>query len=331
VATREIYDLIIVGAGPAGIAAAIGAESERLNTLVLEGKLELGGQAGTSSLIENYAGFPGGIAGPELMGRMIDQALAFDTEFAGPARVDNIERTDSGLLVCSDSERYLGQTVILGCGVEYRSLNARNLSAYMGRGVTYGSPHMSDTFKGKKLAVVGGANSAGQAAVHLSKFADCDVKILIRGASVEDKMSGYLVDKIVDISNIDVHTQTEVVRVNGNGHLSTVTVDHEGAQEDFEIDELFVMIGAVPKTQWLPDDVKRDEKGFVLTGTDLPAETRIAFKSSCGRPPLAHETAMHGVFAAGDFRSGTVKRVGYAVGDGGGVVPELHQYLNHRA
>lgn len=329
--TPETHDLIVVGAGPAGLAAAIGAESERLNTLVLEGKSRLGGQAGTSSLIENYPGFPGGISGPDLMGRMIDQALGFSTEFLGPGRVTGIERTDQGIEVSGEVDSFIGNTVLLSCGVEYRRLRAKNLPAYLGRGVTYGSPHMANKYEGKKLFVVGGANSAGQAAVHLSQFTDCDIRMLVRGKSIEDKMSGYLIDKISDIANIEVLTETEVVAVGGNGCLGEITVKKEDTEEKLPADEMFVMIGAEPRTKWLPDDIERDSLGFIVTGTDIAQETRMHFKDQCARPPLSHETSMHGVFAAGDVRHGTVKRVGYAVGDGSGVVSELHQYLSHNA
>ena len=330
-ANPETYDLVVVGAGPAGLAAAIGAESERLNTVVLEGKGRLGGQAGTSSLIENYAGFPGGISGPDLMGRMVEQALGFETDFEGPGFVNGIERDNGLFVVSSDGGDYLGRTVLLSCGVDYRRLRATNLAAYLGRGVNYGSPKMSDIYDGKKLFVVGGANSAGQAAVHLSKFTSCDVNMLVRGRTIEDRMSGYLIDRIAEIENIKVHTETEVVAVHGNGCLSEVTVRSGAEEAKLAADELFIMIGAEPRTKWLPSEIARDEYGFVMTGTDLPADIRIKFKSECDRPPMSHETSMHGVFVAGDVRHGTVKRVGFAVGDGSGVVPELHQYLSHQA
>lgn len=329
--TPETYDLIVVGAGPAGLAAAIGAESERLNTVVLEGKSRLGGQAGTSSLIENYAGFPGGISGPDLMGRMIDQALIFDTEFQAPERATGITRTDEGLVLATGVRKFIGSTVLLSCGVDYRRLGATNLAAYLGRGVTYGSPHMANVYEDKKIFIVGGANSAGQAAVHLSQFSRCDVHLLVRGKSIEDKMSGYLIDKITEIPNIEVHTETEVLGVRGNGCLGEITASEQGVEVKFPANEMFIMIGAEPRTEWLPEDVMRDKLGFILTGTDLSPDDRKKFRDECGRPPLSHETSMHGVFAAGDVRHGTVKRVGYAVGDGSGVVSEFHQYLSHTA
>lgn len=247
-----MYDLVVVGAGPAGLAAAIGAESERLNTLVIDGKSRLGGQAGTSSLIENYAGFPGGISGPELMHRMIDQALGFDTEFIAPSRAEGIHRVDDGLAICSDSVQYGGRVVLLSCGVDYRRLQAKNVAAYLQRGINYGSPHMQSTFEGKKLVVVGGANSAGQAAVHLSKFSTCEVSMLVRGKSIEDKMSGYLIDKILGIGNIDVRTETEVIGVNGNGCLEELTLKTSSGEETMSADEVFIMIGAEPRTAGCP-------------------------------------------------------------------------------
>src|SRR5580704_6685145 len=178
----ECHDLIIVGAGPAGLSAAINAESERIDSLVLETNNRLGGQAGTSTNIENYPGFPEGVSGEELTGRMIDQALKFSTEFLAPVRLDGVEETDNGILVHSDEgESFLGRSVLISCGVEYRRLRARNLAAYLGRGAMYGSPDISVPYKDKCIVVVGGANSAGQAALHLSQ--GCEVHLAVRGTN----------------------------------------------------------------------------------------------------------------------------------------------------
>ena len=324
----ECHDLVVVGAGPAGLSAAINAESERIDTLVLESNNRLGGQAVTSTRIENYPGFPEGVTGEELMGRMIDQALKFTTEFMAPLRAERLERTGDGILVHSDEgETFLGRSVLISCGVEYRRLRARNFAAYLGRGAMYGSPNISVPYENKRIVVVGGANSAGQAALHLSRA--CEVHLLVRGKGVEDKMSAYLADRIVDNNNVHVHTETEVTAVDGDGRLKKVTVKHGDTLQDMDADELFVLIGAEPKTHWLPEGITRDKAGFVVAGSDLPAEAREQFADqSSGRQPFAHETSMPGLFVAGDGRSSTIKRVASAVGDGAGVIPELHRYLS---
>ncbi len=324
----ECHDLIVVGAGPAGLSAAINAESERIDSLVLESSHRLGGQAGTSTRIENYPGFPDGVSGDELMGRMISQALKFTTEFAAPVRAERLEKTEDGILVHADEgERFLGRSLLIACGVEPRRLRARNLAAYLGRGAIYGSPDIEIPYEGKRIVVVGGANSAGQAALHLSKA--CDVHLVVRGTSIDDKMSAYLTDRIAANQNVQVHTQTELFGVDGDGRLRKATVKRGDELQEWDVDEIFVMIGAVPKTHWLPDVVDRDEAGFVIAGSDLSADSRARFADqNGGRQPLAHETSMSGLFVAGDGRFGTIKRVASAVGDGSAVVPELHRYLS---
>lgn len=324
---EKMYDLIIVGGGPAGLSAAINAESESLNTLVLDAAPQLGGQAGTSSLIENYPGFPEGVSGRRLTSLMIDQALRFSTEFMAPMRAEEIEATDEGLAVREDSEVVLGRTVLISSGVEYRRLIVPNLAAYSGRGVTYGSPRVTDDYCDRTVYVVGGANSAGQAAMHLASFSGCQVHMLVRGKSIEEKMSSYLSERISSTPNIEVLTESEVVSVDGDGHLKELTVQKSGEAVTLPADDLFVLIGAVPKTGWLPDGVARDASGFVLAGGDVEGEARRAFKELHGRAPLTHETSMPGLFVAGDVRSGTTKRVASAVGDGATTVPDLHKYI----
>jgi thioredoxin reductase (NADPH) len=324
----ECHDLVIVGAGPAGLSAAINAESERIDSLVLESNNRLGGQAGTSTRIENYPGFPDGVSGEELTGRMIDQALKFSTEFLAPIRAERVEETDDGILVHSDEgESFLGRSVLISCGVEYRRLRARNLAAYLGRGAMYGSPDISVPYENKRVVVVGGANSAGQAALHLSKA--CEVHLAIRGRSIDDKMSAYLADRIASNDNIQVHTETEVTGVDGDGRLKKVTVKSGDKVREMDADELFVLIGAEPKTHWLPEKIARDKAGYVIAGSDLSADSREQFtEQSGGRQPFAHVTSMPGLFVAGDGRFGTIKRVASAVGDGAVVIPELHRYLS---
>lgn len=327
------HDLIVVGAGPVGLATAIGAQSEHLKTVVLEGKTRLGGQAGTSSEIKNYPGFPDGISGPELMGRMIQQARNFNAAFEAPERVSDIQHNadDPNIRVTGETRDFIGRVVFLGCGVDYRRLRATNLAAYLGNGVHYGSPNLTTNFEDEKVFLVGGGNNAGQAAVHLSKFSNCSVGLLIRGADLGDKMSGYLVDQILETPNIDVKTETEVTAVDGNSVLTEVTTRSNGVEQTHPVNKLFVMIGAEPRTKWLPEAIARDQYGFILTGTDLPQEARDRFEQECGRAPLSHETSMRGVFAGGDVRHGTVKRVGFSVGDGSATVAELHQYLDHKS
>jgi thioredoxin reductase (NADPH) len=328
--SERIHDLIIIGGGPAGLSAAINAESERVDTLVVDDSPQIGGQAGTTSLIENYPGFPQGINGPDLMARIVDQALRFDTEFMGPTRISGIERTETGLMIvhADDREVFQGRYVLLSTGVETRQLRARNVAAYRGRGVTYGPPSQSVDYHNKTVYIVGGGNSAGQAAYKLSEFDACDVHILIRGDSVEENMSGYLIDKLKTKSNIIIHTNTELSGVDGNGHLDKVTLlnktDNTTSEE--KADGVFVFIGAVPKTNWLSPAILRDEQGFVLAGSDLSEDARSIFvEQTKGRKPYGHETSMPGVFVAGDVRSGTGKRVALAVGDGVAVVPEIHR------
>lgn len=332
-AESKPYDLIIVGSGPAGLSAAIYGASERLKTLVVDDRERIGGQAGTSSFIENYPGFKG-ISGPDLMANITDQALGFDTDFMGPSRVTKLEKTDEGFLVSTDGdEEYQGKNVLLSTGVQVRHLKAKNLAAYRGRGVTYGSPDLNVQYKDKTVVVVGAGNSAGQAAFKLADA--CEVNILIRGDSIENDMSGYLIDKIdTRKDKIHVMTNKELRGVDGNGHLSSVTIFDNNTQETMEMkaDEVFVFIGSVPQTSWLKGTVERDQRGYIITGSDLLPEAREAFKElTKGRYPSGRETSLPGVFAAGDVRAGTDKRVVLAAGDGAGVVPEVHRYRAHQS
>jgi thioredoxin reductase (NADPH) len=324
---RDRYDLIVVGSGPAGLSGAINAESEGIDTLVLDAGDRPGGQAGTSTCIENYPGFPGGVTGQRLMSSMVDQALGFTTEFLAPVQAEGITPTGEGYAVTDDRDTFLGSAVLLGTGVQYRRLKVPNLAAYLGRGVHYGSPRLSEEYEGKELLVVGGANSAGQAAMHLSKFTECAVHMVVRGQGLSVGMSEYLSDRIDQTPNVQVHTETEVVGVDGDGRLKEVMLKHGDRVNRVPADELFILIGAQPKTTWLPDAITTDKIGFVQTGGDIPAEARDAFYEATGRQPFAHETGMPGIFVAGDVRFGTTKRVAAAVGDGATAIPELHRYL----
>ncbi len=326
---ETMYDTIIVGAGPAGLSAAINANSERIKTVVIDGADQLGGQAGTSTLIENYAGFPGGISGGDLTSRMIDQALAFKTVFNAPWRAESIRPIEDGFEVSDGGDSMYGRAVLLCAGVDYKRLVVPNLAAYLGRGVKYGSPRESDKFDGKKLVVIGGANSAGQAAMHLSTFPGATVDILIRGKSIEDRMSSYLSDRVLDTKNINVRTNTELVAVDGNGSLKRAEIKSDNQVQTIDVDELFIFIGASPKTAWLPGNMELDKSGFVVAGNELGEANRAEFiETHNGRAPLPHETCIAGLFVAGDLRSKTVKRVASAVGDGAQAIPDLHDYFN---
>lgn len=220
--------------------------------------------------------------------------------------------------------------MLVSSGVQTRPLIVPNLAAYLGRGVEYGSPHRSIEYKDKKMYVVGGANSAGQAALHLAKFTGCNVGLLIRGKSIEDKMSEYLVERIEAADNIEVHTETQVTGVDGDGNLRKIALDTRGVKTEVPADQMFVLVGAVPKTGWLPKEISRDSHGFIHAGGELPDEARHAFRDLCDRMPLANETSMPGLFVAGDVRSGTKKRVAIAVGDGAVAAAQLHDYRTSR-
>lgn len=320
-------ELIVIGSGPAGLSAAINAESERVNTLVIDDRPEIGGQASLTSMVVNYPGFPHGISGPNLMSAMIDQALLFDTQFIGPTRVNEITPTDDGIAVgTDDGEIYEGKYVLISTGVERRALKARNVAAYKGRGVNYGPPATPESYKNKSVIVIGAGNSAGQAAHRLSEFEACDVHMLIRGESIEEQMSGYLIDNLQK-QNVSIHTNTELVGVDGDGRLDRVKIKNNKTEEETELkaNEVFVFIGANPRTLWLPETIEHDERGYILAGSELPEDIRGNFiEQTKGRKPLSHETSMPGVFTAGDVRYGSIKRIASAVGDGVGVVTEVH-------
>jgi len=323
-----MYDVIIVGSGPAGLSAAVNAASEGLKTLVMDMNTDFGGQAGTSTLIENYAGFPDGVTGRELTQRMLDQTYKFDVEFLAPARVCGIEREDNKIRVLDDSGVYTDtRSVVLAMGVQYRRLNVPNLTKFLGRGVSYGSPSLSTKYRGKNFAVVGGANSAGQAALHLSQYPGSTVHLVVRGGSIDDKMSHYLVERLEATENVTIHYNSEIVNVDGVNHLTTMYLQGEIYHEGFDVDNIFILIGAIPLTNWLEDLIERDQHGFVLTGRDLKRNAMKEFENICGRKPYDHETSIRGVFAAGDIRANSIKRVASAVGEGAMAIPEVHKVV----
>jgi thioredoxin reductase (NADPH) len=325
----EFYDLIVIGGGPAGLGAALYGASEGLQTVLVE-RTATGGQAGQSSRIENYLGFPDGVSGSQLTGRARLQATKFGAELLTTREVVGLEVNGSARTVhFSDGSSIGGHTVILATGVTYRRLMAPGISELTGRGVFYGSA-LTEA-KGcadRDVFVVGGANSAGQAAVYLARQAR-SVTILVRGHSLEKSMSYYLIQQIAQIPNITVRTCTEVVEAHGTDHLEQLTLRDSvsGAQETVSAQYLFVFIGAAPLTGWLDGVLTRDQRGFIPTGPDLSVDGVRPPGWSLDRAPYHLETSIPGVFVAGDVRAESAKRVASAVGEGAMAVMLVHRYL----
>jgi thioredoxin reductase (NADPH) len=331
--TLDRYDVAVVGAGPAGLAAATYAASEGLRTLLLE-REAVGGQAGTTSLIRNYLGFPRGISGAELAARATEQAVVFGAElvYAQPAAGLQPDGTDR-VLTLADGGRAVSRTVVIATGVSYRRLPVPGLDALLGAGVFYGAAVTeAQAMQGQRVAVVGGANSAGQAAVHLARHAE-RVTLLVRGRSLAEGMSSYLVEELRRAGNITVRLRTEVTAVHGAGRLEALTLRDgtTGATETLKAEALFILIGAEPHTDWLAATVERDDRGFLLTGRELLRDGRPPPDWPLDRPPLLLETSLPGVFAAGDVRHGSVKRVASAVGEGAIAIQLVHEYLREPA
>jgi thioredoxin reductase (NADPH) len=323
---KEFYDLVVVGGGPAGLGAAVYGASEGLRTVLVE-EVATGGQAGQSSRIENYLGFPDGVSGAQLTDRARRQAVRFGAELLTARQVVGLETLGSARrLRFSDGTEISAHSVILATGVSYRTLEAPGVEDLCGRGIYYGSATTEGpACAGQEVYIIGGANSAGQAAVYFSKHAK-RVHMLVRGPSLEATMSSYLIDQIDGIDNIEVHTCTQVVSCKGSEHLERVTLTNSATGDSREVDTewMFVFIGAAPRTDWLPGDLLRDDRGFLLTGPDLHGKpTGWALE----REPYHLETSMPGVFAAGDVRAESVKRVASAVGDGAMAVTLVHRYL----
>ena len=315
-------DLLVVGAGPAGLAAAVYAASEGLRTLVVE-REAIGGQAGTSSLIRNYLGFSRGLSGSELAQRGFQQAWVFGARFVLTRTVDRIEPVDGRFrATVSGQGAVTASAVVVSCGVAYRRLGVPAVEAFTGQGVYYGaSVSAAHALTGLSAAVVGGGNSAGQAALQLARYCR-SVHVIIRGATLEATMSAYLIEAIAGEPVITVHPSSAVTDAAGPGHLEELSLTRLDTSETTRVpvDGLFVMIGAEPRTEWLPEEVRRDERGFVLTGSDTG--------EASDPPRQPHETSVRGLFAVGDVRSGSVKRVASAVGEGSVVMSEVHQHLS---
>jgi thioredoxin reductase (NADPH) len=305
---RFEYDVVIVGAGPAGLAAAVYASSEGLDALVVEPE-HIAGQAGSSTRIRNYLGFSRGVSGAELMQRAYQQAWVFGTTFLVTRRVEGIEPAAGGATVSiSGTPDVQARSVILAMGVEYRRLHVPGLEELEGYGVHYGSsPSEARQFTGGDVYIVGAANSAGQAAVHLARYAD-NVTMVCRGRELAQTMSQYLIDEIRSKENIHVRHRTQVVEAHGDGQLERLTLRGPDGDETVDALGLFVMIGAEPRVDWLPPEIERDERGFVVAGP-------------------TYETSAPGIFAIGDVRAGSVKRVASAVGEGSVVIQHVHRYL----
>jgi thioredoxin reductase (NADPH) len=328
----EVFDVAVVGAGPAGLAAAVGASSEGLSTVVVEHEA-VGGQAGTSSMIRNYPGFSQGISGALLAQEMWRQAWAFGTTFVFMRQAESLSRNDGCYrLALSDGGVLAARTVVIATGVAYRRLGIPALEDLQGRGVFYGAATSeAPVMRGRKVFVAGGGNSAGQAALHLAKWAD-RVTVLVRTQSLDDSMSDYLIRQIGAAPNIDVRYQVQVTGGTGTGHLQSLVLQDtaSGERRTVPADALFVLIGAQPRTQWLGQGIARDQRGFILTGSDLPAGTG-GRRWRPARAPLPLETSLPGVFAAGDVRHRSVKRVASAVGEGAVTIPLVHRYLQTMA
>ena len=326
---RTDYDVTIIGAGPAGLAAAVTAASEGLHTVVVEHEA-IGGQAATSSLIRNYLGFPRGVSGTELAVRAFQQAGMFGADFVY-GRATGL-RTDGSTRIVSigaDNE-IVSRAVILATGVAYRRLTAPALEDRLGSGVFYGAAASeAPAMTGRQVFVVGGANSAGQAAVHLAKYA-AHVTLLVRGASLTGTMSEYLTREIDSARNIAVRYHCEVVDAHGDGRLTGLVLRSRtsGATETVPAEALFVLIGAEPHTGWLPAAIERDQRGYIFTSRDLLSRGATPAQWPEDRPPLPFETGVPGVFAVGDVRYGSTKRVASSVGEGSVAVRLLHEYLS---
>ncbi len=325
-ATRDFYDLVVAGAGMAGLAAAVYGASEGLKTLVLEPEAP-GGQAGSSSRIENYLGFPRGVSGERLARDAYDQARKFGAEFVtqGAASV----RSDGHYLQVktANGAEIACRVSLIAVGVCYRRAEAPGIERLTGAGVYYGaSLTEAQSCLNEKVFIVGGANSAGQAAMHFSRFAS-HVTMLVRGDSLERSMSKYLIDQIAGTSNITVETNSEIVEAIGDNRLEAVRIRNRRGEETRPATSVFLFIGAAPQTDWLPERVMRDPNGFVLSGRDLRVEGKLPSSWKESREPYLLETSMPGVFVAGDVRHGSIKRAASAVGEGSIAVQLMHQYL----
>jgi thioredoxin reductase (NADPH) len=327
-ATLDLYDLVIVGAGPSGLAAAVYGASEGLRTLLVD-RHSPGGQAGSSSRIENYLGFPAGVSGSDLTRRAVMQAQRLGAEMVVPLEVTGVAADATYKhLTLSDGRHIVTRTLLAATGMEYREHPASGVAEHTGAGVYYGAATTeAPVCRNQRVLVIGGGNSAGQAAMYLSRYA-ADVQIVVRRDSLRDTMSQYLIDQIEKAPNILLRTRTELERVDGTDRVERVSLtSQDGSSVEEKVDAVFIFIGTRPRSGWLPDCVLRDGKGFVLTGRDLSADPRYSRAWKERREPMALETSAPGIFAAGDIRAGAMNRVASAVGEGSMAVRFVHEYL----
>ena len=328
----RFYDLIVVGGGPAGLAASIYGASEGLRTLVVEQEVP-GGQVTYSAIVENYPGFPEARTGSDLARRTVEQAERFGVEILVTRRATRLAREgDSYLVTLDDTTPVAAHAVLLALGVNFRWLEVPGCSSLIGAGIYHGAATAeASACRGQEIYILGGGNSAAQAALLLSRYAR-RVIILTLEDSLEESVSRYLVERIRRIPNIIVRSSHTVVAAEGNGRLEKITIKNvkTGATEQVAADGLFVFIGATPRTEWLGNSVTRDSQGFILSGTDLLRDCRPPETWPLARPPYRLETSMPGVFVAGDVRHGSVKRLTAAVGEGAMAVQFIHWYLGRK-
>ncbi len=329
-ARQPFYDMIIIGGGPAGLAAAVYGASEGLQTVVIE-KEGVGGQAGMSARIENYLGFPKGLSGADLARRAATQAKRLGAEIL-TARAVNAVRTEPPyhFVEMAGGSELSCYALLVATGVDVRTLDVPGVEQLTGAGIFYGAAVTeAANYKDERVFVVGGANSAGQGAVFLSEYAK-QVTMLVRGSSLEVSMSHYLIDQIADIENIDVILRTEILEVSGEGGLESIKVINKDSHEEQELEgaAMFIFIGAMPRSEFLPEEVQCDRAGFVMTGPDLMSNGHRPKGWSLKRDPYLLETSVPGIFAVGDVRHGSVKRVAAAIGEGSASLQSIHRYLS---
>jgi len=327
-AETNFYDLAIIGGGPAGLAAAVYGASEGLRTVIIEREAP-GGQAGQSSRIENYLGFPSGLSGNDLARRAVTQARRFGVEILSPQEVFEIRAEGPyRYLKLGDGAEISCNALLLAMGVQWRTLDVPGIEKLQGVGVYYGGgTSEAISCRGETVYIVGGANSAGQAAMHFSKFA-AKVVMLVRGESLASTMSHYLIEQIEKTPNIEVWPKTSVTEAHGDTRLTDITIQCvSGEQKKFPATSLFIFIGAQPRTEWLGKLIERDERGFILSGPDLLRDGKRPKSWTLDRDPGLLETNIPGIFVVGDVRHGSVKRVASGVGEGAVVIQFIHQYM----
>lgn len=328
-ASADLYDVVIVGAGPSGLAAAVYGASEGLKTLLVERRAP-GGQAGTSSRIENYLGFPKGLSGSDLARRAITQATRLGAEFLTPSEVVEIKFKDQYKIISlADGSEIMTKSVVITTGVDYRQLETKGVADFTGAGIYYGAAMTeANACKNQDVYVVGGGNSAGQGAMYLSQFAR-KVYILVRKPDLSSTMSAYLIDQINNTENIEVLGHTEIIEAKGDGRLQELTLQNSKTDTTWnaQAGALFIFIGARPYTDWMNNQFIKDGKGFIKTGRDLIPGNRFKKDWELEREPFLLETSQPGIFAAGDVRSGAMNRVASAVGEGAMAISFVHKYL----